>query len=86
MDAPKCKICNKRHYGQCAGLDEFSKYMQASPPEKKEIMAAVVSAAVRREGEKKGDRCPTCGTNLAARRKERERRRLYMRGRRTRDK
>ena len=28
------------------------------------------------------DVCPTCGTNLAAKRKERERRRAYMRNRR----
>ena len=137
MDAPKCRLCDKRHYGQCVSFGK------AGPPAKKTRASLPRSQGSKITGDKSnggkhneeqvqesdqkrkaGERtmvrdsggpsssaeqagktvsskesltgqvskidsgllvdgvCPTCGTNLDARNRERDRRRGYMRERR----
>lgn len=102
MDAPKCRLCQKRHYGACNPRDiESGAVAEASglpvaevveklvsPPEKKSNSDKVSGkdGAVPLEEFFARDFCPECGTNLAARDKARERRRDWMRRKRAAEK
>lgn len=100
MEAPKCKLCETRHYGLCAAAvvpseprARRSKRPAPGPPAKNltatEILARrelpLKKSDKAKVSENDSDICPTCGRNLAARDKERARRRAWMRKRRKND-
>ena len=118
MEAPLCRLCEKRHYGTCAAPRVASE-PRARPSKKRvrttkhqpgppagfsdsldttdPVLLPVKKSDKVKESDSDStfpdgpipledfiarDFCPTCGTNLAAKRKERERRRKYMKDRR----
>lgn len=83
MEAPKCRSipsCGKRHYGGCTVRPEKKsdevKVSKADSSAKKKAIRVLDKMVDAVTGV--SDICPECGTNLAAQRKSRERRRKWM--------
>ena len=75
MEAPKCRICGKREYSHsCGGAESLSNLPNETTPSSLVVAALKVATG--------DDFCPSCGTNLSAKERERERRRKWMKDKR----
>ena len=79
MDAPKCKICKKRHYGMCAG--EADKLELKPEPEKKIVASRSATSVETVHGSWHGhvEELVARVESLEARVEELESRKRYMR-------
>ncbi len=88
MKAPKCRLCQKHHYGLCGEIDEpvVQESKKSDPRPKTKSLEQRHGQAANPRGDRDNDKdayCQTCGNNLSARDRKRKRRAKYMKDRRS---